>query len=53
MIVATTENVAGHRTVESFGQVFGVVVRSRSIGGNLATKLCREIQIILNRAKDQ
>ena len=39
MIVATTENVAGHRTVENFGQVFGVVVRSRSIGGNLVAAL--------------
>ena len=39
MIVTTTENVAGHRTIESFGQVFGVVVRSRSIGGNLAAAL--------------
>ena len=39
MIVTTTENVAGHRTIESFGQVFGVVVRSRSIGGNLAAGL--------------
>ena len=39
MIVTTTENVAGHRAVESFGQVFGVVVRSRSIGGNLAAGL--------------
>ena len=39
MIVTTTENVAGHRTVEALGQVFGVVVRSRSIGGNLAAAL--------------
>jgi uncharacterized protein YbjQ (UPF0145 family) len=39
MIVTTTENVAGHRTVECFGQVFGVVVRSRSIGGNIAAAL--------------
>jgi uncharacterized protein YbjQ (UPF0145 family) len=39
MIVTTTENVAGHRTVECLGQVFGVVVRSRSIGGNLAAAL--------------
>jgi uncharacterized protein YbjQ (UPF0145 family) len=39
MIVATTENIAGHRTVESLGQVFGVVVRSRSIGGNLVAAL--------------
>ena len=35
MLVATTENVAGYRTVETIGQVFGVVVRSRGIGGNL------------------
>jgi len=39
MIVTTTENVAGHRTIESFGQVFGVVVRSSSISGNLAAAL--------------
>jgi uncharacterized protein YbjQ (UPF0145 family) len=39
MIVTTTENVAGNRTVECLGQVFGVVVRSRSIGGNLAAAL--------------
>ena len=35
MLVATTENVAGYRTVETIGQVFGVVVWSRGIGGNL------------------
>ena len=29
MIVATTENVAGHCTVQTLGQCFGVVVRSR------------------------
>jgi uncharacterized protein YbjQ (UPF0145 family) len=39
MIVTTTENVAGHQTVEALGQVFGVVVRSRSIGGNLAAAI--------------
>jgi uncharacterized protein YbjQ (UPF0145 family) len=39
MIVVTTENVAGHRTVESIGQVFGVVVRSRGIGGNVMASL--------------
>jgi uncharacterized protein YbjQ (UPF0145 family) len=39
MIVTTTENVAEHRTVEALGQVFGVVVRSRSIGGNLAAAI--------------
>lgn len=39
MIVTTTENIAGRRTVEVLGQVFGVVVRSRSIGGNLAAAI--------------
>jgi uncharacterized protein YbjQ (UPF0145 family) len=39
MIVTTTENLPGHRTVESFGQVFGVVVRSRGLGGNIAASL--------------
>ena len=39
MIVATTETIAGNRTVRTHGQVFGVVVRSRSIGGNLAAAL--------------
>ena len=36
MIVVTTEAVAGHRTVEALGQCFGVVVRSRGLGGNIA-----------------
>jgi len=35
MIVATTETVAGHRVAKTLGQVFGVVVRSRGLGGNL------------------
>ena len=39
MIVVTTENVAGHRVTEALGQVFGVVVRSRGIGGNLMAGL--------------
>jgi uncharacterized protein YbjQ (UPF0145 family) len=39
MIVTTTENVAGHKTVESFGQAFGVVVRSRGLGGNIIAGL--------------
>ncbi len=34
MIVVTTENIAGHRTTEMLGQCFGVVVRSRGLGGN-------------------
>jgi len=36
MIVATTENLPGYRVVETLGQVFGVVVRSRGLGGNIA-----------------
>src|SRR5690242_14116725 len=39
MIVVTTERVAGHRTVETLGQVFGIVVRSRGLGGNLMAGL--------------
>ena len=39
MIVATTENIPGHRVREMFGQCFGVVVRSRGVAGNLAAGL--------------
>jgi uncharacterized protein YbjQ (UPF0145 family) len=39
MIVATTESVAGHRTVRTLGQCFGVVVRSRGLGGNIIAGL--------------
>ncbi len=39
MIIATTENVAGHRVRETKGQVFGVVVRSRGLGGNIMAGL--------------
>ena len=39
MIVATTENVAGQRVVKTLGQVFGVVVRSRGLGGNIMAGL--------------
>ena len=39
MIVVTTENVTGYRTVRMLGQCFGVVVRSRGIGGNLMASL--------------
>ena len=39
MIVVTTENVAGRRTVQILGQCFGVVVRSRGLGGNLMAGL--------------
>ena len=39
MIIATTENIAGHRVVDTLGQAFGVVVRSRGIGGNFMAGL--------------
>jgi uncharacterized protein YbjQ (UPF0145 family) len=39
MIVVTTEDVARHRIVETRGQVFGVVVRSRGLGGNIMAGL--------------
>ena len=39
MIVVTSEYVAGYRVKESKGQVFGVVVRSRGIGGNIMASL--------------
>ena len=39
MLVATTERVAGQRTRQTLGQVFGVVVRSRGLGGNIMAGL--------------
>src|SRR5690242_1819420 len=39
MIVVTTEEVSGHRIVESKGMVFGLVVRSRGLGGNIMAGL--------------
>lgn len=39
MLVVTTENVAGHRIRETKGQVFGVVVRSRGLAGNIMAGL--------------
>ena len=39
MLVVTTENIAGYKTVETLGQCFGVVVRSRGLGGNIMAGL--------------
>ena len=39
MIVVTTEMLPGHRVTKVVGQVFGVTVRSRGIGGNLMAGL--------------
>ena len=39
MIVVTTENLPGYRVRQSLGQCFGVVVRSRGLGGNIVASL--------------
>ena len=39
MIVATTPFIAGQRIAETKGQVYGLVVRSRGLGGNIAAGL--------------
>jgi uncharacterized protein YbjQ (UPF0145 family) len=39
MIVTTTENIPDSEVVRTLGQVFGLTVRSRSIGGNIAAVL--------------
>jgi uncharacterized protein YbjQ (UPF0145 family) len=39
MLVVTTENVPGHQVRRVYGQCFGVVVRSRGIGGNFMAGL--------------
>ncbi|HEX6777142.1 MAG TPA: heavy metal-binding domain-containing protein [Ktedonobacterales bacterium] len=39
MLVVTTETIARQRIVETKGEVFGVVVRSRGLGGNIMAGL--------------
>ena len=39
MIVVTTEGISHFRIAETKGQVFGVVVRSRGLGGNIMAGL--------------
>ncbi len=39
MIVSTAPFIAGHRCTETKGQVFGLVVRSRGLAGNVAAGL--------------
>lgn len=39
MIVATTEYIAGRRTLRTLGQCYGLVVRSRGLGGNFMAQL--------------
>jgi uncharacterized protein YbjQ (UPF0145 family) len=39
VIVSTTPFIAGHRVVETKGQTFGLVVRSRGLSGNIVAGL--------------
>ena len=39
MIVVTTEGITNFRITETKGEVFGVVVRSRGLGGNIMAGL--------------
>jgi uncharacterized protein YbjQ (UPF0145 family) len=39
MLVVTTEHIVGYRVKEMKGQVFGVVVRSRGLAGNIMAGL--------------
>jgi uncharacterized protein YbjQ (UPF0145 family) len=39
VIIVTTPYLPGHRIVESKGQVFGLVVRSRGLAGNVTAGL--------------
>lgn len=39
MIIATTENIAGHEVTEVLGTSFGVVVRARGLGGDIMASL--------------
>jgi uncharacterized protein YbjQ (UPF0145 family) len=39
VLVTTTERPAGYEVKQALGQVFGVVVRSRGLGGNIMANL--------------
>ena len=39
MIISTAPFIAGYRVAETKGHVFGLVVRSRGLGGNLVASL--------------
>ena len=39
MLIVTTENIPGYRIREVKGQVFGLTVRSRGLGGNVVAGL--------------
>lgn len=39
MLVVTTENIVGYKVKEVKGEVFGLIVRSRGLGGNIVAGL--------------
>jgi uncharacterized protein YbjQ (UPF0145 family) len=39
MMIVTTENIPGYKVTETKGEVFGLVVRSRGLGGNITASL--------------
>ena len=39
MLIVTTPDIVGRRITETIGQAFGVVVRSRGLGGNIVAGL--------------
>lgn len=39
MLVVTTENIVGYKVKEVKGEVFGLIVRSRGLGGNIIAGL--------------
>ncbi len=39
MMIVTTDEISGHQIVETKGEVFGLVVRSRGLGGNIMAGL--------------
>jgi uncharacterized protein YbjQ (UPF0145 family) len=39
MIVTTTENIPGMRVTRVIGETFGLTVRTRGVGGNIAASL--------------
>lgn len=39
MLVVTTENITGYKVKEVKGEVFGLIVRSRGLGGNIMAGL--------------
>lgn len=39
MIVTTTDEIVGYTVTETLGQVYGLVVRSRGLGGNIMASI--------------